>query len=111
MNSSAKQKDPAKIDFLAAQAASLLVCVCVLSLSIYGASINQGDLVNFFNNLFPKNIYIFVFILVLAFGLITLTSRLKSTWINTSFKKAFLLHFSYLSGMAIVLLGLVSKIF
>lgn len=98
------------LNFKAAQLASFLVMLSTLALIGLYAYWGQNGLVFAFKDIFPESTYKFVLVILLGFGLLTFSTLFKQKLEQVTFKNAFLHHLCILSGMAIVLLGLFSKV-
>lgn len=109
MNRTISQDEMDEISLNAAQLASFLVVLITFSLIGCSAYLNKGNLTSALKNLFPENTYIFGLVLMISFGLISISIILKSRSKLVTFKKEFMFHFSLLSGVAISLFGLVSR--
>ncbi|HFG7030851.1 TPA: hypothetical protein ACGIK9_003350 [Acinetobacter baumannii] len=110
MNRTIFQDEMDEISLNAAQLASFLVVLITIVLIGSSAYLNKGNLTSALKNLFPENLFIFGLVLTISFGIISISIILKSKSKVVTFKKEFMFHFSLLSGVAITLFGLVSRL-
>lgn len=110
MNKITSQDELNEISLNAAQLASFLVVLITFALIGISAYLNKGNLTSALKNLFPENTFIFGLVLIISFGLISFSFILKSKSKLVTFKKEFMFHFSLLSGVAITLFGLFSRL-